>query len=360
MKRFRNISAILLWLFLPGIILGGNLPYRSDRLERMGELLGEEKLAALPDGEHTAALMFMGTPVTLIKEKGIIEHIGYSFFSAEERLQSDPVVCCFLERYALEADLPLKRDKDLDLQLLEDGIIFRHGSLSSLKTLCPGGHGNFEIHDITQSKYVFNWPDGQMLFPSDLELLLGRDMKENDRRLPLEIQSATFPEPVSTPDNLEIRGDGIAVCRNGDYYFSSLSADTFFTGGNMKPVNNVLLEEETLHNLASGLIRDSGIILDIEMSAYGLERANFSAGFNSLAAYAASTGCKAYCGTIAADKDEIEVLVIYRNESASYNHVLRILIPHSAIAEGKGRGRARLTPFVPTHKIKYLFEEIKR
>ena len=42
MKRFRNISAILLWLFLPGIILGGNLPYRSDRLERMGELLGEE------------------------------------------------------------------------------------------------------------------------------------------------------------------------------------------------------------------------------------------------------------------------------------------------------------------------------
>lgn len=33
MKRFRNISAILLWLFLPGIILGRNLPYRSDRLE---------------------------------------------------------------------------------------------------------------------------------------------------------------------------------------------------------------------------------------------------------------------------------------------------------------------------------------
>ena len=359
MMAARIMNVLLLWLLLPMIALGG-LPYKSDRLGRMGELLGEDTLAALPDGEHTAALTFIGTPVTVIKTNGTIEHIGYSFFSAEERLQTDPVVCCFLERYALEADLPLKRDKDLELQLLEDGIMFRQGSLSSLKTLCPGGHGNFEIHDITQSKHVFNWPDGQMLFPSDLELLLGRDMKENDRRLPLEIQSATFPEPVSTPDNPEIRGDGIAVCRNGDYYFSSLSADTFFTGGNMKPVNSVLLEEETLHNLASGLIRDSGIILDIEMSAYGLERANFSAGFNSLAAYAASTGCKAYCGTIAADKDEIEVLVIYRNESASYNHVLRILIPHSAIAEGKGRGRARLTPFVPTHKIKYLFEEIKR
>lgn len=85
----------------------------------MGELLGEEKLAALPDGEHTAALMFMGTPVTLIKEKGIIEHIGYSFFSAEERLQSDPVVCCFLERYALEADLPAKGTKILIYSFLK-------------------------------------------------------------------------------------------------------------------------------------------------------------------------------------------------------------------------------------------------
>ncbi len=144
----RIMNVLLLWLLLPMIALGG-LPYKSDRLGRMGELLGEDSLAALPDGEHTAALTFIGTPVTVIKTNGTIEHIGYSFFSAEERLQSDPVVCCFLERYALEADLPLKRDKDLDLQLLEDGIIFRHGSLSSLKTLCPGGHGNFEIHDIT-------------------------------------------------------------------------------------------------------------------------------------------------------------------------------------------------------------------
>ena len=359
MKRLRNISAFLLWLFLPGILLGGNLPYRSDRLERMGELLGNEKLAALPDGEHTAALMFMDTPVTVIKENGVIEHIGYSFFSAEERLLTGSVVCDFLERYALEADLPVKREKTLETQLLEDGIVFSHGSLSSLKTLCPGGHGILEIRDIPHYRYIFKWQDGQMLFPSDVDLLTGRDIKENGRRLPQEIQSAIFTGPVQKPDSTELRDNGVAVCRNGYYYFSSLSADTFFSGEDMEPVNDAAFEEETLHNLVSGLIRDSNISLDVSMSAYGLERTNFSAGVNSIAAYAAGTDCKAYCGVIAKDDERIEALVIYRNEAASYNHILRVLIPHSVIAKGEGSGQARLTPFVPTHGIKYLFEEIK-
>lgn len=360
MKRFLNISTVLLWLFLPGILFGGNLTYRSDRLERMGELLGEENLAALPDGEHTAALMFMGTPVTIIKEKGIIEHIGYSFFSADERLLTGPVVCDFLERYALEADLPVKRDKTIDTQLLEDGIVFNRGSLSSLKTLCPGGHGILEIHNISYSRYIFKWQDGQMLFPSDVDLLTGRDMKENGRRLPQEIQSAIFTEQIQSPESTEIRDDGIAVCRDDYYYFPSLSADTFFTGDNMEPINNILFEKETVHNLAAGLIRDSEITLDISMSTYGLKRTYFTTGINSIAAYAASTGCKAYSGVISMNQDEIEALVIYRNKAASYNHILRLQIPHSALAAGEGKGRARLTPFVPTHSIKYLFEEIQR
>lgn len=360
MKEFNNISAVLLWLFLPGILFGGNLTYRSDRLERMGEQLGEVNLAAVPDGEHTAALMFRNTPVTIIKEKGIIEHIGYSFFSADERSLTGSIICNFLERYALEADLPLQREKALDTQLLEDGVVFSQGSLSSLKTLCPGGHGILEIQNISQSRYIFKWQDGQVLFPSDVDLLTGRDMKENGRRLPMEIQSATFTGPLTSPDSTEISSDSVFVCRNGHYYFTSLSADTFFIGKDMKPVNDIFLEEETIHNLAAGLIRDSEITLDISMSTYGLKRTYFTTGINSIAAYAASTGCKAYSGVISMNQDEIEALVIYRNKAASYNHILRLQIPHSALAAGEGKGRARLTPFVPTHSIKYLFEEIQR
>lgn len=138
MKRVRNISAVLLGLFLPGLLLGGELSYRSDLLERMGKALGEENLVSLPDGEHTAALTFMNTPVTIIRERGVIEHIGYSFFSTQERLLTGPVVCDFLERYALEADLPVKREKSLDTQLLEDGVIFSQGSFGFIENPLPG------------------------------------------------------------------------------------------------------------------------------------------------------------------------------------------------------------------------------
>lgn len=108
----------------------------------------------------------------------------------------------------------------------------------------------------------------------------------------------------------------------------------------------------------SGLIRDSDIVIDVSMSVYGLESVNFSSPINSIAAYAANSGCKTYCGVLAEDKEGMEALVIYRNEAAAYNHIFRIKFPHSVIALGKGNVRARLTPFVPTHSIKYLFEEI--
>lgn len=205
MKRVRNISAVLLGLFLPGLLLGGELSYRSDLLERMGKALGEENLVSLPDGEHTAALTFMNTPVTIIRERGVIEHIGYSFFSTQERLLTGPVVCDFLERYALEADLPVKREKSLDTQLLEDGVIFSQGSLASLKTLCPGGHGILEIHNISHSRYIFKWQDGQMVFPSDLELLTGRNMVETADGFRLKYN---HPHSTGRPILLTIRKHG--------------------------------------------------------------------------------------------------------------------------------------------------------
>lgn len=80
MMAARIMNVLLLWLILPAIALGDGLTYRSDRLGRMGGLLGEDSLAALPDGEHTAVLTFIGSPVTVIKANGVIEHIGYSFF----------------------------------------------------------------------------------------------------------------------------------------------------------------------------------------------------------------------------------------------------------------------------------------
>lgn len=341
--------AILWALFLPGELSGGNPPCRSDRLERMYAAIG-------------CATSWQGLPIKIEEKDGIVEHIGYRFFSPEEIQALGREVSRFLERYVLEADLPVEREKNIDIQLLEDGILFREGgSLATLKNLCREEHGDVTLQSVSARRYLFRWSGGEVIFPADAELLLGRGQVENGRRLPQEILSSAFEGESTRParEDLTKREDGLWVLPGNSYYISSLSSDTYYDEDG-KAVNNLLNEGETLCNLFSGLIRNSAIRMGIRMNVYSLKLESFETPLTCMAAYALGNNCKAYTGVIARNKKEVELLVVYRNEVAAYNHVLRIQIPHEAIKEGKGTAQARLTPFVPTHSIQYLFEELQQ
>lgn len=348
MKRQVCILIFLFVLFLPENLFGGNTAYRSDRLEKIASLVGK-------------STSWNGFPLCVIENEGTVEHIGYRFFSDEEREAIGKEISCFVERYALECDLPLEREKSIEMQILEDGIVFRRGNLESLKTLCSAPHGELELHNLSEQRYLFQWKDGEMLFPSDVELILGRNQIENGKRLPSEIVSSVFKGGATLPgrDNMVQREDGILVFPGKSYYISSLSSDTYFNGNGL-PVNDILHENETLANIFSGLVRDTEISLETRMNVYGLSQEHFCCRLASLVAYALKNNCEPYVGIIARDKEAVELLVIYRNISAAYNHVLRVQIPHTVICDGKGIATARLTPFVPTHSVKYLFEEIRQ
>ena len=339
---------VMLALFLSCKLPGGNRAYRSDRLERMASAL---------DG----ATSWNGFPLRIEEKDGTVEHIGYRFFSSEETLALGRDVSRFLERYALEADLPLEKEKSLETQLLEDGILFRSGSLSSLKSLCKEEHGDITLQSVTERRHLFSWSAGEMVFPADVELILGRSQTENDRRLPSEIASSAFEDqaPVPAMEDLTPREDGLLVLPGDFYYLESLSSDTYYDGSGI-PVNSLLYESETLSNLFAGLIRDSAIELEIRMRVYGLKTQTLRVPLTSMAAYALENDCRSYVGIIARNKEEVELLVVYRNVSASYNHILRVQLSHECVGEGKGKASVRLTPFVPTHSVQYLFEELKK
>lgn len=348
MKRLVCILTLLFVLFLPEKVFGRNTAYRSDRLEKIASIIGE-------------AAFWKGLPLSVIENNGTVEHIGYRFFTDEEMEAIGKEICHFLERYSLECDLPLEREKSIEMQILEDGIVFRRGSLGSLKTLCSDPHGEIELINLSEQRYLFRWKDGEMLFPSDFELILGRSQAENGRRLPSEIVSSVFKDNAPLPgrDRMVQREDGILVLPGKSYYISSLCSDTYFNGNDL-PVNDILYERETLSNIFSGLVRNPGISLETRMSVYGLKQELFSCPLDCIVAYAKENNCEPYVGIIARNKEEIELLVIYRNIAAAYNHVLRVQIPHKVIHDGKGTAHARLTPFVPTHSVKYLFEEIRQ
>ena len=69
-------------------------PFRSDRLEAMAEALGEATIAVLPDGVHS--LSWAGTPVSVVKNAGTVEHIGYALFSEEQRSVIGTTISRFL------------------------------------------------------------------------------------------------------------------------------------------------------------------------------------------------------------------------------------------------------------------------
>lgn len=348
MRQVLGILAVLSALFLPVTLSGGNIAYRSDRLA---------EIASLIDG----ATSWKGCPLSIDEQDGTIEHIGYRFFSDSEKEALGKEVSRFLERYALECDLHLEKEKSVEMRMLEDGIVFRSGNLESLKTLCDEEHGNVELICMSEQRYLFRWKDGEVAFPSDVELLTGRNQIENGRRLPSEIISSTFRDtiPVPSREKLKQREDGILVLPGENYMYASLSGDTYFND-DLLPVNDILKEDETIANIFSGLIRDIDVTMEVRMNVYGLKQERFSCLVTSIAAYALENGCKPFVGIIARDRNEIEFLVIYRNIAAAYNHVLRIQTSHSALHGGKGTATARLTPFVPTHSIKYLFEELNK
>lgn len=348
MKRILYISFVIAALLLPGGTIGARASFASDRLGEIASFIGRDST-------------WKGLPVTVVENNGTVEHIGYRFFNDDEIEAVGKDVCRFLERYALELDLPLKREKSVEIQLLEDGVVFRSGSPATLKSLCGTDHGDISLNHFSERRYLFRWSGGEMIFPSDVELISGKGMLENERRLPSEISSATFNSPVQFPeaDMLDGREDGVLVLSGGSYYLSSLRADTYYDK-DIHPLNDFNHKSETIANIFAGIVRDTDISLSVKMDIYGSGIETFRCSSASMAAYAIGNGCKAYAGHIADNGNSVDMLVIYRNIALSYNHVLRVRFPFEVLKNKKGTAEVRLTPFVPTHSVRYLFDETKR
>ncbi len=339
-------------------------PFRSDRLEAMAEALGEATIAVLPDGVHS--LSWAGTPVSVVKNAGTVEHIGYALFSEEQRSVIGTTISRFLERYSLEADLPLQREKTLEVQLLEDGISFpRGGGLNSLVRLSGEPGLPLRLSQLGGRRHLLEWGDFAMVFPADAELLLGRSQAENDRRLPEELANAAAPVMplLPTAEELTQRPDNLLEEERGWYYIPRLNANHFFVvspDGALRAVDTPAHPAETMANMLAGLVDTGAITVQIKRSIYGMQQDYFSIPLRSLAGYAQQNGCVSYWGTIAMDEELLEGELILRNEAAGFNHVLRLQVPYKVLASKEGDIQARLTPFVPTHSLKYLFEETRQ
>lgn len=337
--------------------------YRSDKLEKMAVALScNSSLGSLPDGEYDGFVHFEGIPVVIIKQNGIVEHIGFSCFSPEERALLGEYPCRFLERYTLECLLPLKREKTVPVQLLEDGVFFQQGDLWMLASHGRDTCRTCTVDLLAERRYVITWKgnggkDGMVIFPASHELLLGRSMEENERRLPDEIREMvrTVPAALET-ESVAAREDGILVSDQGEYYLSSMRAVSYYRSSG-EPLFSLEYPCESICNLLNGTIHGENVEILFRMRAYPLRNVYFQGTVSQLIAYGQKYGFIFYYGTIGLEEDSVNGILIMRNVGWGCNHVFRIQAPLSVIETGTGRIQAQMTPFVPTYHIRYLYEE---
>lgn len=415
---FRHLTSILfasLWTLSGSTAIASSLDFATDQLGKMAKIIGIDATnAPADDADTTIITTYKTLPVRVDINGGTVIHIGYDIFDDALRGGPNDVVFNFLERYALAADMPLKREKSVNAMLAEDQITFEGGDFSRLKRMNTDGY-SISVNNLNGRQYRVSWntPDEQteyvVSFPISYDLLHGTGMVENERRLLDGLTSH-----INKPDNsvsvtrhqlLPTWNINYYILPGNSYYTDALTSNKYYqfvisdtisagktadliesvkeavksasqaekTGDNKpnltKPAKKSGFEliynpsiypiESIANMLTTGKI-DNDFILDIKHIGYDFNYQNISVPLNQAIDYFIKKNCEVFFG-VSQQKDDIYTcVVIFRNIPEGYCHSMRVTINRNDLESCTGRFPARLTSYIPISKISNLFGEKQR
>lgn len=362
--------AIVFSIFL---ILGGikntcaGFNFRSDQLEEISKHISVE----WPACDSMFTVKYGKRDIAVRVLNNYVEHIGLRIFP--EYLRTEVVnrqLADFVERYWLSLTLPLERQKTVRQQLTEDRFIFQAGEIGSIDILQKDTLIPFSCN-ITSSLVTMTWgteekPVCKISFPVNHELILGRRMPENDRRLPQEIRSADIkntPVREAMPSYVDSLSS-LWIEDAGSYLDCSLRFERYYTyasdGVSLEPVFDRGRSVESLMNLFTDcdIEKAEHIRLSIDHKIFGFAAQSIETTIPQFVAYSIQNDCVPYVGIVSVGENEkADMLVIMHNQHVGYNHVLRVSVPLECISSGEGTAVARLNAFVPSSNIKNLFKK---
>lgn len=348
----KNLLRILLSISLLyggiGAVCAHNPQFRSDQLGEMSKHV-DLRLDSV-EGDTLLLTNRGNLEVAARVADGCVEHIGYRLFPEEQRgAIMHPLVADFVERYWLWLTLPVERQKSVAQQMKEDNFRFLAGNVESVGKIQQDSTLLINCY-ATDKEMTVAWGDENnpkccISFPINHELILGRKMLENDRRLPMEIAT------------VDVEKAPAYMIDAGRYLDENLSSERYFNGD--EPIFDPEKPMESITNLFTGydIAQADSIALNIRHKTFGLNEQAISSTVRRFVAYAMQNGCRPYAGIVAIDNNMADVLVIFNNQAVGYNHVLRVSLPIDCIANGRGTATARLNAFVPSSNIKNLFKD---
>ena len=415
---FRHLTSILfasLWTLSGSTAIASSLDFATDQLGNMAKIIGiDASNAPADDADTTIILTYKTLPVRVDINGGEVSHIGYSIFDDALRGGPNDVVFDFLERYALAADMPLKRDKSVNAMLAEDQMTFEGGDFSRLKRMKTDGY-SISVNNLNGRQYRVSWntPDEQteyaVSFPISYDLLHGTGMVENERRLldglTSHINNTDNSVSVTRPELLATWKLNYYILPGNSYYTDALTtnkyyrfviSDTISAGKTADLIESVKAmakaasrSEKTADNkpklpkaqkqsgfeliynpsvypiesmanlLTTGEI-DNDFILDIKHIGYDFNYQNISVPLNQAIDYFIKKNCEVFFGVSQQKGDTYTCVVIFRNIPEGYCHTMRVTIDSNDLEPRTGRFPARLTSYIPISKISSLFGENQR
>ncbi|MDE6692390.1 MAG: hypothetical protein K2K05_03300 [Muribaculaceae bacterium] len=353
-----------------GTAAATSVAFRSDMLQKMAELLhATDRIASLSDGEHFITDV-KGRKVNVRIADGEVQHIGYQLFDPSLKNRLNRSLTDYVERYWLSLTLPMDPLRSADARMREDHFYFIAGNVASVDrvqrdtTLMVNFSHTDKMLDIEWAGET-----GEIchvVSPVTHELIFGRNMLENDRRLADEIRRAcadSIPVHRYTADML-VHSDStsLLVCPGGFYYLDELRADRYFfpadSGSVALPVWSDQFPCQSIANMFSGL--DIPVAADIPLHirhvAYG-RIDEFDISVRQFVAFALDQGCTPYVGIVGMADGQADVLVMMCNMQLGYNHLLRLRIGTDGLSAGAVSANGRLNAYIPTANLKNLFKE---
>ena len=290
---------------------------------------------------------------------------GLKLFSPEIKEavpQNQKVVMDFLERYFY--DLSKFKQTARASVMVEDKVYFRKGDYSDLTQICDTMPFSITLHD---KYYEVNWlreaePFVTIVFPAQYELLSGlkkdeamEKFKEAVLAAPPREQKPTIPlEFQKVNDSLYCsKGDTLLLAEMTNALYYNKVRDEFI------PVFDRNHLGLSAANLFHGLIQDSDYRMYVEQSVFGMKTIDYSITLSQWLNYCAEWGLKVYFAVEEVREDGVLALVIAKSTEFGYHHLLSVVVPDKFITDQNAVLKVRLTPYIPVHNVKDLYQKEK-
>lgn len=274
--------------------------------------------------------------------------------------KSQVVVMDFIECYF--NNLSRLKETSVQTKMADDKVYFRKGKTSDLYQVCDTIPFSINLND---RYYEVNWmkagePYISVVFPAQYDLLLGQQKDEAMKMFKDAIMAAPQrTDSLEVPTDLILLADSIFQTKGDTLELACLSDALYYykVREELYPVFDNSYLAYSAANLFHGLIPDADYRMYVEQSVYGMSTINYSITLSQWLNYCAEWGLKVYFAVEEEREDGILALVITQSKELGYHHLLSVVIPDKFINDQKAVLKVRLTPYIPIHNVKDLYQK---